>query len=387
MSLSILINKVPALLGSNSGAAATKAMTELGVAACIGAGCVHGELISQTQITALSKTTFGILLPMFLGSSILKTVATYGLRKSSLAGPLLGILQPFLLYQLTTQILLPILGIDCNSDDGRCTAVCSAWGNTSVLPLIFADSLFRNHENKELLEQFYAAVSLFLVGWSPFFWSYGKSVLFNEESNIKGKESPNILIKCKQLFSPPVTGISIGLVLAMIAPLRRLFISEQSAPLATVHSTFQTFGKAAAPLSLLVLTSSLALGLSGNTKQNTNNKKRYDKGTQASSSLLRQWMCVSISRFVVSPILMLFLLSSFQHFQFIDSYENDPILWFAMIMQGCMPPAQNLVLMLQVANKQEKASDMAKFLFGIYATAMVPVVLILGYALETFNLV
>ena len=57
-----------------------------------------------------------------------------------------------------------------------------------------------------------------------------------------------------------------------------------------------------------------------------------------------------------------------------------------MVLQSTMPPAQNLVLMLNVADKAEKAGQMAKFLFAIYATSMLPIIAILTMALSRFGL-
>ena len=217
---------VSAVGNSNNAAAfgaAGQAMAELGVAGCIGMGCVQQGYLTATMVSALSKTTFTILLPMFLCSSIIKTVTTYGLTKSSLAGPLLGVIQPFLLYLISRNLLLPLFGVDCNDDDGRCTAVCSAWGNTSVVPLIFVESLFRHRPDTDYLAQSYANISLFLVGWSPFFWSFGRSVLLPDE-NINGQVST--LQNIRRLFSPPVTGVTIGLIIA-VSPLKHLFISKK----------------------------------------------------------------------------------------------------------------------------------------------------------------
>jgi hypothetical protein len=56
------------------------------------------------------------------------------------------------------------------------------------------------------------------------------------------------------------------------------------------------------------------------------------------------------------------------------------------LLQSCMPPAQNSVLMLQVADKGAEASRMAKFLFSSYATAMLPVVVIVTIALRALEL-
>eukprot|EP00980_Cylindrotheca_fusiformis_P024711 scaffold12324_cov144-Cylindrotheca_fusiformis.AAC.6 len=359
-------------------------MAELGAAACIGGGCVHQELLTRPMVASLSKTTFGILLPMFLGTSIMKTVAKYGLNKSSLAGPLLGMLQPFLLYQITTLMLLPLFGIDCDSDEGRSTAVCSAWGNSSVVPLIFVESLFRH--NPEYLARSYATISLFLVGWSPFFWSYGRSALLGSSSSLD-EENVSILSKVRKLFSPPVTGVSIGLILAMFTPIRSLFMGPK-APLQTIFSSFETFGRAASPLSLLVLTSSLALnvGVSGKQEDKLEASTKRTADPDQKSHSLKMWGCVSVARFLVSPLLVVGLLRTFCRLGLIQDPTKDPIVWFISILQGCMPSAQNLVLMLQVANKPEQSGTIARFLFFVYATSMVPVVFIVSMALQHLGL-
>ncbi|CAJ1939586.1 unnamed protein product [Cylindrotheca closterium] len=390
MMTSAALWKLPAALAnSNSAAAAGKAMAELGVAACIGAGCVQQELLNRPVVSALSKTTFGILLPMFLGTSIMRTVARYGLSKSSLAGPLLGVLQPFLLYQLAKLVLVPLCGIDKDSDDGRCTAVCSAWGNSSVVPLIFCESLFRN--SPEYLAKSYANVSLFLVGWSPFFWSYGRAALVGkDESNTNSSNDATLLQKLKPLFPPPVIGTSIGLLLALWTPVRDLFMGG---PLQTIYNSFATFGGAASPLSLLVLISSLALNIGIRPKSQPKEeviviptKVESDIENSNRASFVKQFICVSLSRFILSPLLMVGLLKGFQKIGLVSGPQQAPMLWFIAILQGSMPSAQNSVLMLQVSNKPEQAGVMAKFLFFIYAASMIPLVAIISVALQRFGL-
>lgn len=372
--------KLPTIVGSNSvsaTAAAAKAMAELGSAACIGAGCVHQDLLTRPMVASLSKTTFGILLPMFLGTSIMKTIEKYGLRKSSLAGPILGVLHPFLLYHISLNLILPLFGVDCDSEDGRCAAVCSAWGNTSVVPLIFVESLFRNNPERKAAS--YGNIALYLVGWSPFFWSYGQKALLGDTAK-SGNGSTAFLSKARSVFSPPVTGVSIGLILALIPSIRKLVMG----PLRTTFTSFETFGRAASPLSLLVLTSSLALnvGVGGNSAPD----KAGGRSADIDSAFVRQWMCVALTRFVISPLVVFGLLQGLLRVGLIPDATVDPILWFISILQGCMPSAQNLVLMLQVANKPEKSGEIASFLFFVYTSSMVPIVLIVSMALQHFGL-
>jgi predicted permease len=392
---------LPAITGNSVAfSAAGQAMAELGVAGCIGMACVEQSYLTPSMVSALSKTTFSILLPMFLGTSIIKTVHTYGLTWSSLVVPLLAIGQSFFLYGMTRHLLLPMFGIDFDTEDGRSTAVCCAWGNSGVVPLIFCESLFRPpFEPAENLAKSHAQISLYLLGWSPFFWSFGRSILVGDDDIGSKRHSDDVSIpkwetfvqSMKGLFPPPVVGVLVGLFLAA-SPLKGLFInsSERNAPLAVIYNTVQNFGRAANPLSLLVLTASLAIGAGrGSTPSSTADFKKGGpllKEEEQGVGVLRRWACVSVARFILSPILMVGLLSVLQKGGIIGGHVERPMLWFVLILESCMPPAQNSVLMLQVANKGKKAGELAKFLCSVYATSMLPVVLILTLALRTFDL-
>jgi predicted permease len=315
---------------------------------------------------------------MFLGTGIVKTVATYGLSRSSLGVPLLAVTHAFLLFLFSKQVLVPIFGMDSATDEGKSTTVSCAWGNSGVVPLIFAEALFRHQP--ELLAQCYAQVSLFLVGWSPFFWSFGRSILIGNDKSGDANMIASRLGGLKRLFPPPVVGVMTGLLLA-ISPLRPLIVStasDRGAPLGVIYNSFQNLGRAANPLALLVLTSSLAIGANGNNEGDDDSVKQQHP--------FSRWACVSTARFLVSPMLMLTLLKGMSTIGMVGKSKSDPILWFVLLLQSCMPPAQNSVLMLQVADKGAEASRMAKFLFSSYATAMLPVVVIVTMALRALEL-
>lgn len=367
-------------------------MAELGVAGCIGAACVKKEYVTAEMIRALSKTTFSILLPMFLGTGIIKTVSTYGLSRSSLGVPMIAVLHAFSLYMISKNFLLPLFGMDDpDRDEDRATAVSCAWGNSGVVPLIFAEALFRTQP--ELLAQSYAQVSLFLVGWSPFFWSFGRQVLIKEDESSDATTTVGLakrLAGLKRLFPPPVIGVMTGLAVA-VSPLRPLILSsalsENTAPLGVVYNSFQNLGRAANPLALLVLTSSLALGASAKQPEAAVSPAgNTSGGTATPRNPLKRWACVSTARFVMSPLLMLGLLRGMAKVGMIQAASLDPMLWFVLLLQSSMPPAQNSVLMLQVADKGDEASRMARFLFSLYATAMLPVVIIVTFALRALKL-
>lgn len=380
-SSSSLLNSALSVTQSPAFGAAGKAMAELGVAGCIGSACVQQQLISADQVRALSRTIFTILLPMFIGTGIMKTVSSQGgrLGRSSLAVPLLAASQAAILLWITSNLLIPLFGIDPDSDVGRTLSVTCSFGNAGVLPFIFAEALFR--DNAKLLLQANSQVSLFSVGWSPFFWSFGKKILVGDVGGSKTGGNP-LWQKLKVFLPPPVMGVLVGLVLSLspLCPLLLSITPDVKAPLGVVYTSFQNLGKTASPLALLVLTCSLAMGA----------KKKVQQVTQTSASApgpLRKWACVSTARFLLSPLVMLGLLYSMAKLGIIGSANTEPMLWFVVILESIMPPAQNSVVLLQVADRSEEASQMAKFLFSIYATAMIPLVSMITAALQTYGLV
>lgn len=395
-----------ALRVGNSGAsrAASRATCELLVSSAIGVGAIDNGLLTAPMVKALSRTTFTILLPMFHCTSIIETITTYGLDRSSLSVPVLAAVQSFLLYVLTTRLSLPLLGIDGDSDDGRGTIICSTFGNSGVLPIIFCESLFRDASAKnDHLAQSMAFISLFLVGWSPFFWSFGQSILLGRgasSSSSSGSETvvesrrERALAAARAALPPPVMGVLTGMVVATIPPLRRLFISDDrhSAPLAVVYNTMLNFGRAASPLALLVLVCSLALGAGfGGDGEDAvvpagAGAKSEDAEEEGDVPHLLRWSVVSLTRFIVSPALMFGLLRTASKLGMIGGPEDFPMLWFVCMLEAAMPPAQMQVVMLQVVDKMKEAGEMATFLFSVYATAMVPVVIILSIALDHFGL-
>lgn len=210
----------------------------------------------------------------------------------------------------------------------------------------------------------------------------------------------------KSLFPPPVVGVCIGLVLS--TPLLRNLVMSyamadgtiRKAPLEVVFNCCQNLGRAANPLALLVLTSSLALGYSKKTVvPSTNNNKDKNKNknkniietnnanSQQRAVAIKRWMCVSLSRFVLSPLLMIGILKTLEAMNIIGSIDSkgSSMAWFILMLEATMPCAQNSVLMLQASEKSEEASRLAKFLFFMYASSMVPVVLVSTIMLEKCN--
>lgn len=376
LSSAVALSKNPAF------SAAGKAMGELGVAGCIGAACVKQKTVTPEMIRAMSKAIYTILLPMFIGTNLMKTATSQGGRMgaSALAVPLAAALQAAILLVLSRNLLIPIFGIDPDSDEGKVLAITCCFGNAGVLPFVFAESVFRN--NAQLLQAAYSQVSFFSAGWSPFFWSFvpkvlqisGKSQIDDETSN----KSTKLLSELKVFFPPPVIGVWMG-ILVGVSPFSSLFLSnnaQEPAPLAVVFNSFQNLGKAASPLAVLVLTCSLAFGA----------QKKVQKDGKSTASAVQKWACVSSARFLVSPVVMICLLHTMAKVGIIGSREAEPMAWFICLLESVMPPAQNSVVLLQVAGRSDEANQMAKFLFTIYATAMLPIIGIVTANLQSLGM-
>jgi predicted permease len=84
------------------------------------------------------------------------------------------------------------------------------------------------------------------------------------------------------------------------------------------------------------------------------------------------------SRFLLAPLLSLVMVSTLSSFNLLGSGRSRAILTFVLLMEGCMPPAQNSVIMLQLEGLTERAGRMAKMLALLYSVAVVPVTILMS---------
>ena len=89
-------------------------------------------------------------------------------------------------------------------------------------------------------------------------------------------------------------------------------------------------------------------------------------------------------RFLLSPILALTTvrLMTFANLMPVDNARTLAVVTFTLLMEGCMPPAQNSVILLQLADEKERASKMAKLLTVMYSLSAIPVTLLLSVCLS-----
>ena len=127
----------PAVLG-----ASLRSMTELVTCCGLGAVATRTGLIDRETTRALAKCVFNVFLPCMLFTSVTSTVAA-GAGWSLALLPLAAACQVGL-GLLFSRVLLRLARVPAHSPTGRDVSTLSAFGNSGVLPLIFADCLFRS---------------------------------------------------------------------------------------------------------------------------------------------------------------------------------------------------------------------------------------------------
>lgn len=253
----------PAVFQSSLGAVA-----ELAVSAGLGFGAMRVGLITHESITQLSKIVYNLLLPLFLLTSIVRTVITYGLGAGMLSLPLAGAVQ-IALGLAASNLLLWLVGIPRGTAKSRRFIVCASFGNSGVLPLLLTDALFRGHADPTVLPRAASYISLYLLGWSPVFWSLGANILTGGAAHPSGANgaasaappSRTLVQTLRSALSPPIAGALSGLALALIAP--RPWLESPRSPLRLALTCMANLARAYPPTALLVLCGSLAGGPAG----------------------------------------------------------------------------------------------------------------------------
>ncbi|CAN0083543.1 unnamed protein product, partial [Discosporangium mesarthrocarpum] len=92
---------------------------------------------------------------------------------------------------------------------------------------------------------------------------------------------------------------------------------------------------------------------------------------------------VMASRFVIMPFVAAVTLMTGSRAGLIP-YEK--LLWFILLMEGCMPSAQNSVVILQMEKKPDAAASMARTLTVVYLLSTVPIAVLLSGVLQFVQL-
>jgi len=352
-----------------------KAVSELLTCCGLGVLATKVGLLDAPTTRSLAKCVYNVFLPAMLTTSVASTVAA-GAGWSLCPLPLAAWLQVVLGLVLAAALLGPRM---LDTPAGRDVAALSSFGNSGVLPLIFADCLFRHHP--ALHARANALVAMFLLGWSPLFWTLGFSLLSARASPAPPGEPAGApqdgfwVTLRRRVLTPPIIGCLAGIAVGALPPLRALFVPP--ATLLPFHRCLEIFGKAYSPAALLVLASSLAMPPPSAAADDD-----HAHGG-APPRPVRDLGVVMLVRFLLLPLSFGGLLTLSGRAGLLP---HDPLRDFILTMQATMPSAQNAVLALQVAGEPTRATRMARMLLVIYLAAALPVALVLSVALQSSGL-
>ncbi|GKY91459.1 hypothetical protein MPSEU_000118200 [Mayamaea pseudoterrestris] len=351
-------------------------------------------VLDASAVTALSRLTYSVFQPAFLLASVSTTfvnasknaaggaTAVNGLPGSLLAlMPLVAALQ-IALGAIGGKLICKVAKID-PSEQAQ-VKLCTTFGNSGPLPLIFSEALFRN---AGLFRDVSACISFYLLCWSPLFWSAGRMILGTYDSDatsatVNGQQA-SFLSKFKnelaKFLSPPVIGSILGVVIGTVPCIRSAFFGGFATPL---FGAIASLGTAYLPAALLVLAGSLV-----GTKKTEPTVAVVDGASTPTRTApsVKSMLAIFVSRFFVAPTLSYAALTVMSRLGWLGvaGTRARAVVSFCILAEGCMPPAQNSVIMLQLAGLKEQATSMAKLLTIIYALAVVPVTILLSFCLST----
>ena len=256
-------------------AAATGAVSRLVVTTALGAATVKANIVTPEQINGLAKVVYNFFLPCFLFTTLIRTVATYGLSPELLLlMPFAAVAQIGIAFLVSRFVLVPLVGVKPQSAAARELALSGSFGNPGVLPLLFFDALFAGARDASLLPRLVALTSFYLIGFTPAFWALGNAILADDDPDAaclvvspdeceaetrvdRTKKALTALLK-----PPPVRAALGGLAVAACTPLRDALVGPD-ARLANVFAALNRFAGAYLPSASLVLAGSLIAGGGG----------------------------------------------------------------------------------------------------------------------------
>jgi predicted permease len=169
-----------------------------------------------------------------------------------------------------------------------------------------------------------------------------------------------------RIFSPPVVGSLMGLLVGSVPFARQILISPAGA-LNWFFSAMGTLGAAYLPAVLLVLAGSLTPARDA-AEEAAEQAKSPAVRSAESRAFFTQISSIYAARYALMPLVGFFLVATIR--RFVPSIDRifgaDPLLVFILLLETCMPSAQNSTVILQLQNKKTAAARMARVLMLVY---------------------
>ena len=365
-------------------AATAKLLSSIGLG---GLAAKKNGLLDQEAISALSRLAYWVFQPAFLCVSVATTLAgtaSGGVSGGGIPGRILAMMFAASAITQTTALVLSKFvtkAAKFTGDEARDVRMCVTFQNCGPLPLVFADALFSG----SLLSDVTSCISFYLLAWSPLFWSVGRMIIGtygDDDASNKASLTKRFVSEAKKFLSPPVLGAITGLFIGTIPLLRNIFFGGVAVPM---FGAMKTLGSAYLPAALLVLAGSLVGG-----DDDTSSPKSMSVNEDGSEQPMsdgpspKAIATIMVSRFAISPIVALAFVKLYGGLGLFGTpgTQSFAVASFCLLMQGCMPPAQNSVLMYSLAGLTERASKMAKLLALTYGLAIVPVTILMSACLS-----
>ncbi|CAN0924294.1 Protein PIN-LIKES 3 [Linum grandiflorum] len=155
-------------------------------------------------------------------------------------------------------------------------------------------------------------------------------------------------VNWKTIFAPSTIGVVVGLVIALITPVKNMLVGDK-APLRAIQDSVVLLGNATIPSLTLLVGANLLRGLKG-----SGVKKTVIFG-------------VVFARYVALPLVGILVVKGALRFGFIPA--SDPLYQFILLLQFAVPPAMNIGMITQLFGEGE--SECSVIMLWTYSLASV----------------
>lgn len=364
--------------------AATSAKATAQLLSAVGLGALaasHGDALDVDAVRALSRLAYRVFQPPFLLCTVATTLAASRDRASSssvggVPTKALLLLPVACLAQIAVGALcaapvLRLFGRDLDEDERRDARCCMSFGNAGTLPFLLTAAVCR--DDPVLSSDASAALSFYMLSWSPAFWTYGRRVLTGPDDDDPNERT--FATTMRTCLPPPVAGALAGVVVGLVPPLRTSLVSPDGL-LHPLFAAMRLLGTAYLPAAVLVLAGSL-VGSGGDGDGDGETRREPSSDTAVRLPVL---LSVLATRFLLVPGVVF---AGLRRLREIAPDLTPPVVFFVVLMEACMPPAQNSVIILQLAGARKRAERMARTLTLLYGVSVVPVTILISAALQS----
>ncbi len=273
----------------------TTAILKILIVALTAGILVRKKIVTQEHIKSLSDVTVNIFLPALVVSNIVETFEPSQIPNWWIL-PLVGLIAPIFFLLITA--LFYVGNIKANLHK----LPVATFQNAGYLVLPIGQLLY-----PEKFDKFALYVFLYILGFTPIFWTLGKFLLTRDKNAEK--------FKIIELLTPPFVANILGLLI--------VFTGISDIIPALLFDPIKMIGSATVPVATFILGATL--------------------GAVSLRKLPRFWDIVRLSfvKYLVIPaIVIIFLLTS-------KIYVNSPLLADFLVIEASAAPAANLIVMVR----------------------------------------